>query len=372
MFLHFLDSRAVSRLVVALSAELADMGFEVSLLCTARWPGAVAVPDSVAFEELRLGSRRTALSVPALAARLRALRPDVVFSHGNGPNRAAILARLLSRGSFGVITVEHNHYGTFFGGRRRLRDAMTALLYPRADRVTGVSPGVVAELEERFPAIAGRTYVLPSVGPDPRRVEAVASAGERPDHEWYRAEARPLVVCSEANVLARKGQDVLVRALPAVRAELGDVALVLVGRLDDETFARELRRLMADLGVEDHVWLAGYQPDPLPFIAHADVFALASMTEGMPMVLTEALACGVPAVSTDCPAGPRYVLDDGRCGLLVPVGDADAMAAAIVEVTRDTELRSGLVERGRQRAACFTPRAVALAYVAEAEAVKTL
>jgi glycosyltransferase involved in cell wall biosynthesis len=65
------------------------------------------------------------------------------------------------------------------------------------------------------------------------------------------------------------------------------------------------------------------------FMAHADVFVLTSVREGLSFVLIEALACGTPVVSTDCPTGPRAVLQDGRYGALVPVGDDAAVADAI-------------------------------------------
>jgi glycosyltransferase involved in cell wall biosynthesis len=92
-----------------------------------------------------------------------------------------------------------------------------------------------------------------------------------------------------------------------------------------------LEALIAQLGIGTDVQLPGFQHNPYPFLARADLFVLSSAWEGSPNVLTEALALGTPVVATDCPSGPREVLDDGRFGRLVPVGDADALLHAMAD-----------------------------------------
>ena len=83
------------------------------------------------------------------------------------------------------------------------------------------------------------------------------------------------------------------------------------------------------MGLGKDAALPGFQANPYPFLARASLFVLSSAWEGSPNVLTEALALGVPAVSTDCPSGPAEILDGGRFGPLVPVGNADALAQAM-------------------------------------------
>lgn len=91
------------------------------------------------------------------------------------------------------------------------------------------------------------------------------------------------------------------------------------------------------------------------WLAHATVFALCSRYEGLPLVLLEALAAGVPAVAMDCPAGPREILRDGEAGVLVPEGDEPAMQAAIAQLLLDPELRARFIQTGLTRARDFTP-----------------
>ncbi len=365
MFVHSFDDRAFSRLTARLCWELTAMDVPVTFIAARRTPEATVLPPSVRVMDLGLENRPTLLGLGRLARALRSADADVVFAHGNGPARTAILARALGRARAGIIVVEHVHYSTFyrtfFRRRRWLRDILTALLYPRAYRVAAVSPGAVADLEARFPAIRGKTLVLPSPGPDVDEVKHLAST--RVDDPWFEGVDPPRVICSVANLLPRKGQDVLVRSLPAVRAAAGDVRLLLIGREDAPGFARELMRSAGELGVGEHVRLLGHVADPLPFVAGSAVFAHAATTEGFGMAIVEAMACGVPVVATDSPAGPAYVLDDGRCGILVPVGDERALTDGIVRMLDDRALRDRVVESARRRARLFSPGSVAKAYL---------
>jgi len=190
---------------------------------------------------------------------------------------------------------------------------------------------------------------------------------EPPAHPWYHERSGPRLICSVGNLVPRKGQETLVEALPLVRGALGDVRLVLVGRFDDRDYLARMEQRAAELGVREHIGFVGYCADAKPYIAHAHVFAHASWTEGFSIVLAEALACGTPVVATDCPGGPSYVLDDGRCGVLVPVRDPVAMARGISDVLTDHGRRRALVSHGRERAMRFRPRAVAEDYRTLAE-----
>jgi len=366
MFLHNLDDRAFSRLTLRLSRELVAMGAQVTIVVARRDAGAPPeLPPGIRLIDLRLGTRPTLLGALQMARALAREQLDVVFAHGNGPARTAIAARAIARVRTRIIAVEHVHYSSFypsFHARRGwARHRMTALMYPLADRVAVVSPGAAGDLESRFPSLRGRTAILPSPGPDPAQLRGLAESVA--DHPWYSEVPKPRIVSCVANVLPRKGQDILVGALPRVREIVGDVRLVLIGRFDDAGYAQRLEQLASELGVRDHVALLGYREKPLPFVARSDVFALASRSEGFGMAMVEAMACGVPVVSADCPGGPAYVLDGGQAGLLVRPDDRAAMAEAISRVLREPDLAGRLAERGRARAEMFSPSNVARAYL---------
>jgi glycosyltransferase involved in cell wall biosynthesis len=130
------------------------------------------------------------------------------------------------------------------------------------------------------------------------------------------------------------------------------VALVLIGEGRDR---RELEQLADELGVGAWVHFLGFCANPAPYIRQAEMLVLSSRYEGFGMVLGEAMALGTPALSTDCPTGPRDLLEGGKAGLLVPPGDVDAMAGAIERLLTDTELRRSLAQAALRKVETFTP-----------------
>ena len=123
--------------------------------------------------------------------------------------------------------------------------------------------------------------------------------------------------------------------------------LVILGEGRPEAHA-ELLALSASLGCAEEINLQGFVVDPFAYMARAGVFALSSAWEGFGNVLVEALACGCPVVSTDCPSGPAELLERGRWGRLVPVGDDAAMAGAILATLAHPPERAALVARGAE------------------------
>jgi glycosyltransferase involved in cell wall biosynthesis len=119
--------------------------------------------------------------------------------------------------------------------------------------------------------------------------------------------------------------------------------LVGNGPLEDE-----LKALSHELNLSDRVIFAGFAADPWPYYASADLFILSSDREGYPNVLVEAMLSGTTVVSTDCGSGPRQIIDDGRCGQLVPVGDEAALADAMEEALRAPTSVDVLLDRTAQ------------------------
>ena len=117
----------------------------------------------------------------------------------------------------------------------------------------------------------------------------------------------------------------LLRAFARLSAERPARLIILGEGRQRET----LTALARELGVAERVDLHGDVANPFPFLACADLYVLSSAYEGCPNALMEAMACGCRVVSTDCPSGPRELLQDGAIGPLAPVGDADALAAAM-------------------------------------------
>lgn len=159
----------------------------------------------------------------------------------------------------------------------------------------------------------------------------------------------PYVVCVARLDIKTKGLDLLLQAwqrLQQMHPEVGGHTLVIVG---DGPSRDRLRGMAQQLGLQDRVQFAGLQTNPYPWIRYARLLVLASRHEGLPNVLIEAMALGCMVVSTDCPVGPREILDDGRAGLLVPVEDVDALAAGVWRALHDEPLRQGMLAAAGER-----------------------
>lgn len=152
----------------------------------------------------------------------------------------------------------------------------------------------------------------------------------------------------------QKDHRTLLRAYAAmVRQHAVDEHLVIVG---DGAHRNELEALAHELGVAGRVHFTGQLDNPHPVMAGASMLVLSSKNEGMPMVLIEALALGKAVVATDCPTGPREILHHGNAGVLVPIGDVDAMADAMVRLIRDKSLSQAYADKALARAAFYDVR----------------
>ncbi len=157
-------------------------------------------------------------------------------------------------------------------------------------------------------------------------------AREQVEHPWLVAKRYPVVI-AVGRLSKQKNFPLLINAFAFVLDQI-DARLILVGEGEQRG---ELESLVEDLGLAEKVDFLGYQSNVYKFVSRSDLFVLSSNFEGMPNVLVEAIAAGVPVVSTNCLSGPSEILNDGRCGDLVPIGDKEKMAAAIVKNLTDLE-----------------------------------
>ena len=172
-----------------------------------------------------------------------------------------------------------------------------------------------------------------------------ASFATDPEAEALRAEAAFLFV-HVGRFSPEKNHDLLVAAAHRLSDQGYDFKLICLGTGQDQD---RISAMITRLGMHERVRLIGARPNPFPIVARADAIVLSSRIEGFGMVLTEAMACGVPIVSTDCIGGVREVLEDGRCGLLVPPDDPEALSDGMSRLMTDAALRRNLVRTGYRR-----------------------
>jgi glycosyltransferase involved in cell wall biosynthesis len=292
--------------------------------------------------------------LPDLARYLRREQPVALFAATPDINVEAILARRLAATSTRVVVSERTHVSRWIAlappdWRLRFLPGLMRRTYQQADAIVTVSNGVADDLASTagLPRSRITTIYNPTVQPDlPVKAQAPL------EHPWFTADAPP-VVLGVGRLNKQKDFVTLVKAFARLRAER-PARLLILGDVDNPSKRdrrhAQLLGLATELDVADDLRLEGFVANPFAYMARAAVFVLSSRYEGFPNVLVEALACGCPVVSTNCPSGPAEILDNGRFGPLVPVGDDLAMAEAIGAVL-DRPLAK---EHLRARAAVFS------------------
>jgi glycosyltransferase involved in cell wall biosynthesis len=247
----------------------------------------------------------------------------------------------------GILSAQYKNWGQ--AHRIALRTSM-AMGYRLADYCVGVSMGVADDISKLSGLRRDAFDVI--YNPVPPRPKIGHAAIANAEALW--SAPRGARIVTVGRMKAVKNHPLLLRAF--AQLDLPDARLMFVG--DGEGRAA-LLSLAQEIGIADRVILAGFHSDPTPFYKTADVFALSSDYEGFGNVIVEALACGTPVVSTDCPSGPSEILDGGRYGKLVPVRDVTAMTNAIAQTSDAPVDREAL----KKRAACFAPDIAARKYL---------
>lgn len=343
----------VERISLVLAQEFVRAGHEVEfVLMQAR--GELLAQAQTRFGVVDLATRRMRALPLGLARYLRSRRPDALLARMWPLTVIAPIVARLSGHRCKVLVSEHSilsqQYRDWGQGHRAAMHASMALGYRLAHRRVGVSCGVAAD-SAALSGLQLKSFEVIhnplSLGPEPSD-----SAMRAADALWSNPKGARIVTVG--SMKAAKNHLLLLRAF--ARLERPDANLMVVG---DGAGRDALLSSARQLGVADRVVLAGFQPDPTPFYKTADLFVLSSDHEGFGNVIVEALACGLPVVSTDCPSGPAEILENGRFGRLVPVGDAEALARAIKAALQTPVDREALI----RRAADFAPAIAARKYL---------
>jgi glycosyltransferase involved in cell wall biosynthesis len=332
---------------VTLANALAERGMKITCVVPqAKGPFLEHLSAGVRLVEL--GTRHALPLVRRFARYLQQHRPAAVLASQQHTILAAISARHLARIETCLIITQHNTLSELCTESRRptmryLMPLMARLFFRRADLVCAVSKGVAEDLAAMtgIPLSDIRVIYDPTVTPQLAEQAALPSG-----HPWLDDLKDRPVVLGAGNLNKFKDFATLLRAFARLRA-VHPARLVILGEGPER---RNLEQLARQLGVATEVDLPGFAANPYAFMARADVFALASRVEGLSNAIIEALACGCPVVSTDCPNGPDEVLQHGRYGRLVPVGDDAALADAISATLHAPPDAAAL----RQRAASFS------------------
>jgi glycosyltransferase involved in cell wall biosynthesis len=223
-----------------------------------------------------------------------------------------------------IRQADHLSRGLEKGSNAKLLKSLLRWSYRHADAVVAVSTGVADDLQRRLGIPRSRIHVVPNpvvTG------NLTYLANQSVDHEWFATGSQPVVI-GVGRLTRQKRFDLLIEAFARL-SERCKARLVILGEGEERS---RLDALIRKHHLEQDALLAGFVQNPFAYLARAHVFVLSSDWEGLPGALIQALACGTPVVATDCDSGPREILQGGRFGRLVPVGDVAALAEAIHEV----------------------------------------
>jgi len=272
-----------------------------------------------------LGAKRVLTSIPRLARYLRTVRPAALLSALSHANVAAIIARSIAGYPHRLVISERVSLRAADaherGGGYRLLRAMMRLTYPRADAITVVARAMIEELQNDLGLAPERIAYAPN---PVVTSDLLARAAEPPTHPFVRRGSEPLIL-GVGRLSAQKDFVSLIKAFELLRRQR-PMKLLILGEGEDRPM---LEALVRERQLENDVAMPGFASNPFSAMRDAQVFALSSRYEGLPGTLIQAMAVGTAVVSTDCPTGPAEILENGRWGHLVPVGNPEALALAL-------------------------------------------
>ena len=270
-------------------------------------------------------------------------KPKVILSTKGG-DFEAIRAKKLAEFKTKVVL----RHGTTFSKRDSFRPFLKRVisaiklrwLFSQADLIIVNSYGVAQDIIKIAKISEKKIKVVPNPTIVPEMFEM---AKQEVDHPWFKDKRYPIILGAGG---FRKSKDflTLIKAFSLLQRHTPS-RLVILG---EGRQRKKMEKLINELNIKDKVWLPGHQENPYKFMARSDVFVLSSLWEGCPNVLIEAMALGIPVVSTDCPSGPREILDNGRYGKLVPMQCPEKMATGILEYLKNPAQRE-FIKKGIER-----------------------
>ncbi|HDZ24355.1 MAG TPA: glycosyltransferase [Desulfobacteraceae bacterium] len=342
IFVSFSGSGGVERMILNLTREFLNLGVRVDMIPVKQESFHLdLLPQEV--NVIDLGASHNLSSLPGLVRYLKSERPDAILAAKDRANTTAVLARRLAGISTRLVLRMGTTVSAAMAGTHPIRERIWYLrmrmLYPSADAVVAVSRGVAHDLKKNAGLPPSLLRVIPNPVISP---ELVTMSEQAPDHPWFQESTVP-VLLGVGRLTRQKDFTTLLRSFAFVRRNR-PCRLIILGEGRDRGSLQSLAR---DLGIMEDVAMPGFVENPYAYMRRAALFVLSSLWEGSPNVLTEALALGTPVVSTDCPSGPKEILEHGRFGPLVPMGNPEAMAQAIVK-TLDAPLEKSLLKTAVQ------------------------
>lgn len=352
VFVPYLTQGGAQRVVINLLKAMATDKFDVSLVIVSKKKAVFVDHIPLKVRLIDMDKKNAKSSIFAFSRVLRTENPDIILSHMDYGNIITWIALKLSMVQAELVITEHSTLSKT--NRSGWFKILMKKVYPRVTQVVAVSTGVAKDLisELRLDPNKVQTIYNPIVDNDLKK------CSEQGVDPVLSEEGTEPYILAAGGLKEAKDYPTLLKAFKIVRDRI-NIRLLILG---EGHLKEELEKLAKRLEVQSDVRFLGFQKNPYVYMRHADLLVLSSAWEGFGNVLVEAMACECPVVSTDCMSGPREILKDGECGLLVPVGDQKALAEAMLRVSTDRKLSKKLKTLGYERAKDFEIEKIAEKY----------
>lgn len=344
IILHDLRGGGAERAMLRLALGMLEAGRRVAvLLINFKGEYLEEVPDRLPLIDLKGGS--VLGSIPALARWIRANRPKSILSALTHVNIAVLAATRIAGYKGKIVVSERNQISekaaTARGIREKLTYGLAPSLYRMSDAVVAVSQGVAEDVTAFTKLDRRKVYFVHNPVFDDGILQR---ASEAAPHPWLAEDPRVSpVIIAVGRLHIQKDFGTLIRAFARLRAKR-PARLIIFGEGVERP---ALERFAEGSGYSQDIDLPGFCTNPFAAMARADLQVLSSRWEGFPNVLVEGMSCGTAVVATDCPSGPREILDEGRFGPLVKMGDDVAMAQAMEQMLDQPDAGAICAERAK-------------------------
>jgi len=324
-YLPNLEGGGAERAIVNLSNEFSERGFDVDLvLVNSIGPYLSEINHNV--NVLNFKKKKVIHSLPALIKYILKNKPSILFSTLTHANLVAIVAKLISNSSVNLIISERNDIPEALRSSKIIKLLFT-FLYKRANKIHVVSSGIANSLSAFYGIPKEKFYVIYT----PHSLNKISDlATKMLSSEFSYILEQPYFI-AVGRLEEIKGFSTLIKAFSNIRLDL-NYKLFILG---EGVSRKKLEQEISELGMSNSVILLGFIQNPFPFIKNSKLLILSSFSEGLPNVLIQAMALGVPIVSTNCKYGPSEILENGKWGRLVPVGDVKALEKAMIDAVND-------------------------------------
>ena len=301
-----------------------NRGYKVDLIVL-RKVGKYFSELDININVINLNCSRLMFSLFSLIKYLNKNKPDVLLSSLTHVNIISVFASIFCNIKFRLIVIEHSLKiieNKKLNFKQRLLEYLISVTYPRAFCIIAVSNDVAKNIAYRSGVSSSKIYTVfnPSFSSS-----IITKSKLQIDHPWF-SKDQPPVIISVGRLTAEKNFSHLLMAFNRVRIKQR-ARLIILG---EGKLRNDLMSLALELGVDKDFELPGFVENPYAYMSKSSLFVMSSNYEGFGNVLVEAMACGVPIISTNCPGGPSEILENVLWGTLIPLGNVEALSDSIL------------------------------------------